>query len=201
MDPERTTVADLLSSIAAKAPTPGGGAVAALTAALGAALGRMVLAYSEGRKSLAEHADLHARVRPALETLQSRVVELAEADAVAYARLNELWRLDEDDPRRREEFQDAVRGAIAVPQEILGAGLELLDLARDLCGASNKMLASDLAMTAVLAEAAVRCAAWNVRINTPQLADRAEATRLEHGVDEALTHAAKTCAQIEAACR
>ncbi|MHC5113985.1 MAG: cyclodeaminase/cyclohydrolase family protein [Planctomycetota bacterium] len=200
MDPQHTTVAELLSSIAEKAPTPGGGAVAALAGALGAALGRMVLAYSEGRKSLAEHAELHGRVRSALDTLVPRVTDLARADAEAYARLNELWRLDENDPRRQAEFQDAVRGAIAVPQEILGAGLELLDLARDLCGTSNAMLASDLAMTAVLAEATVRCAAWNVRINTPQLADRDDAARLEQGVEEAIAHATRTCAEIEAAC-
>ena len=39
---------NLLESLAAKQPTPGGGAVASLTAAIGAALAQMVVNYSLG---------------------------------------------------------------------------------------------------------------------------------------------------------
>jgi formiminotetrahydrofolate cyclodeaminase len=54
-----TQFASLLAQIAAKSPTPGGGAVACATGALAAALAGMVVSYSLGKKSLAAHqADL-----------------------------------------------------------------------------------------------------------------------------------------------
>ena len=51
-----STIGSALEAIAAKQPTPGGGAVASLTAALAAATARMVLHYSLGKPLLAEHA-------------------------------------------------------------------------------------------------------------------------------------------------
>ena len=45
------TLVDFLELTASDAPAPGGGSVAALAAGLGAALGRMVLCLSYGKKS------------------------------------------------------------------------------------------------------------------------------------------------------
>ena len=50
-----TKLADFLNAAAAKQPTPGGGSIAALAGALAASMGEMVLNYSIGKKSLAEH--------------------------------------------------------------------------------------------------------------------------------------------------
>ena len=56
------TLGDFLAATASKAPTPGGGAVAGVTVALGAALGQMVIEYTLGKKRFAEHAALHQTV-------------------------------------------------------------------------------------------------------------------------------------------
>ncbi len=45
----RLPLHDFLADVAARTPTPGGGSVAAAVGALGAALARMALAYTEGR--------------------------------------------------------------------------------------------------------------------------------------------------------
>jgi len=193
-------VGAFLDSLGAKTPTPGGGAVAGLTAALGIALGRMVLSFSEGRKSLAEHAELHASARERLDAARGQALELADADAAAYARMNELWKLPEDDARRRAEMPAAVQAAIDVPRRVMTIADETLDACASLLGRSNKHLASDLAMAAILAEAAARSAAWNVRINLPMLADDAERTRLAREIDAALASAAARCAAIESGC-
>jgi glutamate formiminotransferase/formiminotetrahydrofolate cyclodeaminase len=194
------TVGDALEAIAAERPTPGGGAVASLTAALAAATGRMVLSYSLGRKRLAAHHELHVEAIGELEALSARSLELAEADAEAYGRLNRLWKLDEEDPARRAEWDDAVAGAIDAPSRLVEASLEQLRLLRRLPDATNRHLRSDLAVAAILAEAAARAAAWNVSINLPLLVDDAERSRIAALVEGAVTEARETAAAIEAAC-
>ena len=194
------TVDALLDSIGAKTPVPGGGAVASLTMALGVALGRMVVSYSEGKKSLAEHGDLHAEAMAELARFRTAALDGAAEDARAYARLNDLWKLDAEDERRKREFQPAVRDAIAAPREVMNACLRLLDLLARLDGRTNAMLRSDLAIAAILADAAARSAAWNVRINLPLLDDRAEAEAAERETGKTLERAAAITRGIESAC-
>lgn len=199
-----TVTGDLLAAVAAKAPVPGGGAVAALIAGLGAALGEMVVNYSIGRKSLAEHEALHAAVLTDLAALRERSLTLADDDARAYARLNELWRLDASDPRR-VDFDDAVRDAIAAPMGVVEAAsstmgaLERLLALPDGPATTNRHLDSDLAMAAILALAAAEAAAWNVRINLPQVADEARRAAYEHAVTSTLDHLRAARTRIDAA--
>ena len=52
------TVRDFAAATAARQPTPGGGSVAGVVGALGAALGGMALAFTRGKKKFAEHEAL-----------------------------------------------------------------------------------------------------------------------------------------------
>lgn len=187
----------LLDDIAAKQPTPGGGAVAATVAAIGAALGSMVVAYSQGRKSLAPHADRLAAAANALLAHRERAIDLASADAAAYGALNRLWRLPEDDPDRVAGMPAAVQAAIDAPMAAASLGLETLGVLERLVGHSNRHLGSDLAIAAILAEAAVRSALWNVRINLPMLDDESARSEANGFIDASLKRAAAACRLIE----
>ncbi len=189
----------LLGAIAAKQPVPGGGAVAGIVHAIASALGGMVVAYSEGRTSLAEHGERLATARATLERHRARALDLAAEDARAYEAMNALWRLPEDDPDRRARMPEAVRAAIAAPRATVELGLELLEVLEGLVGRSNRHLGSDLAIAAILAEAAVRSAAWNVRVNLPFVADAEERAEGQAGVDAALKQAAEAGRRIERA--
>ena len=193
----RTPLEDMLSSIAAAEPVPGGGAVAGLVEAIGAALGLMVVGYSEGRPRLAEHAATHAEVRSQLESHRRRALDLAAADAAAYARLNALWRRSEDDPERLAGMPEAVAAAIAAPRAMAETGLETLAALGRLVGRSNRHLGSDLAIAAIMAEAEVRSAIWNVRINLPLLEDAVRRAEVRQFVDHALKESASRCRSIE----
>lgn len=193
-------LADFLDAVAEKQPTPGGGAVASVVAALAAALGRMVIHYSIGKKALSAHDDLHHESLGRLQELGERALRLAQEDAAAYGRLNALWKLDKSDPRRMAEFGAAVEQAIAAPHAVLHACMETLRLLQRLCGTTSPSLASDLAMAAILAEAGARSAAWNVRINLPLLDD--ESVRLVFGqtLEQTLGDAGDIAREIEVAC-
>ncbi|HWB19071.1 MAG TPA: cyclodeaminase/cyclohydrolase family protein [Phycisphaerales bacterium] len=194
-------IAEFVEALGSKAPVPGGGAAAAVVAALGAALGKMVVEYSAGKKSLAGNEALHERAMLTLGALAKRAIELGEADAKAYERLNALWKLDANDARKKREMPDAVREAIAAPNAVMDVCEETLGLAEELVGKSNTMLRSDLAIAAILAEAGMRSAAWNVRINLTLLEDPNEAEGARREIDERLMRAKAACERIDAACR
>jgi len=195
------TVAQLLDAVAAKQPTPGGGAVAAVTVAAAAALGEMVVRYRIGKKAAAGHKVLHEDVVEVLGGLRSAALALAETDAAAFQRLSALWKLDPDDPRRQSEWVDAVAGAIDAPLQVMTAGLTVLDALDRVRGTVGTMLRSDLAIAALLAQSGSEAAGWNVRINLPLLGEGAQAADLEQQTARAVARARSLREQVEQSCR
>ena len=166
-----TAFGALLDQIAAKTPSPGGGAVACATGALAAALAQMVVSYSRGKKSLAAH-------QPALDAAdhyltRARAVfrELGQEDALAYGLVNELQKLPDGDARKARELPGALEAATQVPMAAIAAAADLLRLCESLGPITNTHLHSDLAIAAVLADAAGQASVWNVRVNAAMLAD------------------------------
>ncbi|MEZ6233934.1 MAG: cyclodeaminase/cyclohydrolase family protein [Phycisphaerales bacterium] len=195
----RTPLATLLDQIAAKAPTPGGGAVAGIVGALGCALGEMVVAYSLGKKSMAEHQSHLELEAGRLVVLRGECLRRAEADAAAYARLNTLQRLPADHPTRATEFLEALHDAIAVPMGLAGVCAETLDALVGLAGRSNPFLKSDLAIAGVLALAGAEAARWNVVVNLTDLAaDEREAKRTE--IDAIVDRCASAKSNLDSLC-
>lgn len=190
----------LLEALAAKTPTPGGGAAASAVGALGVALGQMVLAFSTGKKSLAEHSEKLHEAEHRLAATRDLLLELASEDEAAYGLASELSRLPEADPRRGE-LPAATLAAARVPLACLAACVNTLRLLEQLPGITNRHLRSDLAIAAVFAEAGARAAAWNVEVNLPGITDEAERSRLGSESSRLLAAARTLCAEVERACR
>lgn len=197
----KLSVDEYLNSLAEKTPAPGGGAVAAMTTASAAALALMALNYSIGKKSLSEFRELHDEALAGLSKLKDEAIVLGDADAKAFEQLSSLWGLAEDDPKRIADWENAVQGAIEVPKRVMDVGIEILNLLKSLNGAIVSNLRSDAAIAALLAEAGVKSAAWNIRINLPLLESENEATQSETKMNEQLALAAKVCCEIEQACK
>lgn len=193
----------VMEAIASKQPTPGGGAVAAILAALGAATARMTLNYSTGKKSLAEHKTLHDKAAAALKKLSKSALDWVDEDAEAYLKLNALWKLPGDDAKRMREFPDAVTAATNAPMNVLRGAVELLNVLEQLCGATNDKLNSDFAIAAISAAAALQAAQWNVLINLPLIEDEEARDAIQDELDELLSGGAASydaamrhCAQV-----
>jgi formiminotetrahydrofolate cyclodeaminase len=200
MELQELKVESLLRSLGEKCPTPGGGAAAGVTAAIGLAAGRMVLAYSIGRKDLAEHETANTAALQELEIWRDEAVSLAEADAEAFGVVSALWKLPEDHPQRIADWDVAVRAAIAAPLAMCRLCRNASELLSGLPGRTNPMLASDLAVAAILLQAACAAAAWNVRINLPSLGDESERARLAGEAADDVERCRELSAQIELAC-
>jgi formiminotetrahydrofolate cyclodeaminase len=175
-----TAFGALLDQIAAKTPSPGGGAVACSTGALAAALAQMVVSYSRGKKSLAAHQPALDAADHYLTRARAVFLELGVEDAQAYGLVNELQKLPEGDARRTRELPAALAAATQVPMAAIAAAADLLRLCETLAPVTNTHLHSDLAIAAVLADAAAQGSVWNVRVNAAMLPDEAaRASRLK----------------------
>lgn len=167
------TLGAYLDALADAVPVPGGGAVAGLTLAQANALGAMVVGYAIGKPKFAPHDGVHRAAHAAFERGRRAAIEFADLDAKAYARLNALWKLPKDDPRRAD-FQRAVREAIQAPESTVALARATLEQLGVLVGTTSASLASDLRIAIDLAEVAARAAQENVRINLPSLSDETE---------------------------
>lgn len=194
------TFGRLLEDVAAKTPAPGGGAVASAAAALAAALGEMVVAYSVGKKSLAAHAAELEAIGAALAGQRAIFLDLSEQDARAYERVAELLRRPAGDAERERAMPGAVAAAINVPRTALSACADLMSRLERLVEIGNERLKSDTAVAAALCEAAGASAAWNVRANLPLLESAEERVAIEHRVAEEVWALAAARAAIERGC-
>ena len=200
---ETNDVRRLLDAVAAKTPTPGGGAVASMVGALGAALAQMVVNYSIGKKKLAEYESDLCEAIAQCQRARSAMLELAHEDAEAYAALNELSKLPVDDTRRKTEMPVAAALASQAPMTTAAGAMTLLRLFDSLTEKTNPYLKSDLAIAAILASATVRTSAQNVRVNLPTMREvglgrRADELAIE--IDVLVAGAGELESRIVAAC-
>ncbi|MDX9911820.1 MAG: cyclodeaminase/cyclohydrolase family protein [Phycisphaerales bacterium] len=188
-----------LDRLADKSPVPGGGSVAGVVGASGAALAAMVLRYSIGKKSLLEHDPALRDALARVERARALFLALADEDARAYEPLNAAFRLPE--PERAAAIARAAALAILPPRHTLAAASDALRLLESLPSITNKQLHSDLAIAAVLLDSAARSSRWNIAVNLPLLSEAAARESIERESNELLASCARRCAMIESACR
>ncbi len=173
-------VNEFLDRLGSEAPSPGGGAAAALSGALAAALGRMVCGFTVGRPKF---APVEARVRALAEHFAraDRLFRrLMDEDAAAYDVLSAALKLARTDPARPEQVASAARLAATVPLETAALAASVARNADALRQIGNPLLASDAEAAGHLARAALQAAAANVRANLPLMrSEEAEVFRRE----------------------
>ncbi len=192
------SIAAFLEALSARTPTPGGGSSAALTGATGCAQARMVVAYSIGPKT-------DAAARPRLETAADELDRcdrmlraLMDEDAAAYERMTAAGKAARADESKREAHQAAIATAALVPLQMAAIAATALQKLDDVKAITNRYLASDAAVAAMLLDASARAAACSVRVNLKELEPGDARTRIGDGLASLLAHAAERCARIEA---
>ncbi|MEE9395069.1 MAG: cyclodeaminase/cyclohydrolase family protein [Planctomycetota bacterium] len=160
---------EFLRDLASGAPTPGGGAVAGLCGALGAALTSMVANLTIGKKKYAAvENEFKERLAP-LETARYKLRQLMDDDARVFAAYMAAWKLPKGDDDAKAARKEAIRlatlDASEVPLRTLEACRDLLPAIRFAAESGNQNAVSDAGIAALLVTCGAKAAAMNVKIN------------------------------------
>ncbi|RLC72646.1 MAG: methenyltetrahydrofolate cyclohydrolase [Chloroflexi bacterium] len=168
-------VTTFLDELASSAPAPGGGSVAALSGALGAALVSMVCNLTVGKRKYADVQDDIQALLEQSEALRHELVDLLEADVQVYTSVSKAYKMprqtEEEKAARRAAIQAALKDATAVPMKVAEACVKVLDLCIPAAEKGNVNAVSDAGVAALMAEAGLRSAALNVLINLGAIKD------------------------------
>jgi formiminotetrahydrofolate cyclodeaminase len=166
-------VSAFLADLASGEPTPGGGAAAALSGALAAALVAMACRVTMARDASA----LGGETVASADRLRLRLTGLMTEDADAYRALL--------DARRSRGPAEALALALdrctEVPVQVARAGRDVLLLGETVAGRIRPSVLADLAVATTLGWAALESAAFTARANLDDLPDteRGQAWRRE----------------------
>jgi len=190
------TVQEFADETSRDSAAPGGGSVAAVSGALGAALAAMVANLPHPKEAFEE-------VRPKLEEVASRAQELkqelldaVDADTWAFQAFMEASKTA--GPGREAAVREATLGAARVPLSVAETCPEVAELCARARELGMKASASDAAVGAGMARAAAIGAAMNVRINLKDMAEDPQALELLDRADAAVRSTRAQASQVEA---
>ncbi len=182
------SVSGFLASVASSNPVPGGGSVAAHAGALAAALTQMVAGLTIGKKKYtAVDSEMKEAALKAV-ALGNQLTSLVKRDAEAYALVSEAYKLPKEPAdaaaRRSETVTNALLKAAEVPLETARAAVEVAQLAALVAEKGNTNAVTDAGVAALLAAAAAKGAAYNVRVNVQALEDKSRGQSLAREAEQ-----------------
>ena len=92
--------------------------------------------------------------------------------------------IPKDDPDRDEVMEEALKGAVTVPYEIVVKCCEALEIIKEYADKGSVIAISDAGCAASMCKAAMESAALNVYVNTKPMKDREYAEMLNVKVRE-----------------
>ena len=168
-------VADFVHEVSRDTPAPGGGSIAALAGALGAALASMVTNLSIGK---AEFDSLYQDLCDLAEKAQrikDELIHLIDADTEAFNEVVKAMRMAKDTNEQRavraQAMSDGYKTAAEVPLRTAQLCRQAIDVCLLAAKIGNEAVLSDAGVGALMAFAGVQGAVYNVKINLPQIKD------------------------------
>ena len=171
------TVTQLCDATASNSPAPGGGSISAMAAAYAGALVCMVAKLTLGKKGYEDVQEEMRELDLEADAMRQVLLEDIQKDSESFNGFMEALALpkdtEEQKARRTQAMQEALKGACAVPYEVAGKALRMLQLAVDAVTKGNINTASDGMVGVLMGRAGVIGALNNVRINLRGIKDEA----------------------------
>ena len=183
MEMQDMNVRELIELTASNAPAPGGGAIAALSGAFGAALAAMVGSLTLGKKGYEDAQEEMAEMTDKGKNLAKKLLAAMDDDANSFngymAALGMPKGTEEEKTIRRAAMQDALKSASLVPLNTAKPAAEVFPLAEAAVKSGNRNAVTDGLVAAMMARAAVLGALLNVKINLGSIKDEAFVQELQ----------------------
>ena len=194
------TVTQFLDELPSNSPAPGGGSVAALAGAAGAALASMVCSLTIGKKKYAEVQDEMKAVVEQTELLRRELTQLIDKDTEAFNAVMAAFGLpkgtEQEMATRSAAIQEATKAATLVPLSVMRTCEKALLHTRIVAQKGNKNSASDVGVAALMLQAGCAGAALNVRINLSGLRDAAFVQKIAQQSGEIILNVEKTAREV-----
>ncbi|XP_066115244.1 formimidoyltransferase-cyclodeaminase isoform X1 [Saccopteryx bilineata] len=161
--------------VGARSATPGGGSVAAASAAMGASLACMAGLMTYGRRQF-EHLDTTMRrLIPPFHAASARLTTLVDEDARSFEACLEAMKLPRNTPEERDRraaaLQKGLRQAVAVPLALAETVASLWPALQEMALCVNVACQSDLQVATKALEMGMFGAYFNVLINLKDISD------------------------------
>ncbi len=181
-------IGGFLSELASDSPAPGGGSVAALAGSLGAALSSMVCNLTIGKE---KYADVQQEIKDTLkksEQLRKELIKLIDEDTEAFNDVMKAFKMpketEEQKEKRKQAIQKGYKTAAKVPLETAKTCEKILDVAMVVAEKGNKNSITDAAVSALMAQAGVKSAILNIKINLGSIKDDELVEKISFEIDE-----------------
>lgn len=184
-------IKDFIEELSSSSPAPGGGSVAALSAALASSLGSMVFNLTVGKKNYDELGEAEKnKILSSLEETKrgsEEFLRLMEEDTDSFLKLMSAFRLPKDTEEnkklRGEKIQQGYKAAIEVPLKVASSAFKIYDYILTACELGNINAVSDAGVAALLIQTAIEGAVLNVKINLSSIKDEMYKTEVSKQID------------------
>jgi glutamate formiminotransferase/formiminotetrahydrofolate cyclodeaminase len=172
----RMTVKDFSDEVSRDTPAPGGGSVAALAGALGAALASMVANLWQDKAESAAAASELIEAAEIAQRVKDELVLAVDEDTNAFNAYMEARRLPggtaAERAARDRQMQEGLKAAVRVPYQTALAAYQGMQAAWTVVRHGNVSSITDGAVGVQTAYAGIRGGIWNVLINLKDITDR-----------------------------
>ncbi|WIF94886.1 cyclodeaminase/cyclohydrolase family protein [Caminicella sporogenes] len=182
------SIKEFLEETASSSPVPGGGSIAALSAATALALVEMVANLTIGKKGYEEVQEEMKKIASRAEEGRKEFINDIDRDADAFDKVMAAFKLpkntDEEKSSRKQAIQESFKNAALVPLEVAKKALNSMEMISTIVEKGNQNAVTDGAVAAMMARTAVLSALYNVKINLGSIKDEEFVNKLSKEVDE-----------------
>lgn len=194
------TCEDFVDVLASKSAVPGGGGAAALTGAIGIALGSMVCNLTIGKKKYAEHEESVKSILEKARSLEKDLIGMIDEDAECFLPLSKAYGLpsstDEEKKIKSETMENALKKACEVPIKIVKVCYESIKLHEDLVDKGSRLAISDIGVGVQCLRSAILSGQLNVLININSIKDEKYVNEVRNEINSLVEEGVKICDEV-----
>lgn len=195
-------VDDFTDEVSRDSPAPGGGSIAALAGALGAALSSMVANLTYLKDGYEQYKDEMEQTATRAQEIKDKLVIAVDEDTFAFNDLMNAFGMpkdtDEQKKARSAAIQEGYKKAAAVPLDSARLCLEAMKVCLTTAKHGNKNSITDAGVGALMGYAGVQGAVYNVKINLVSIKDKEYKAKMKADLGQLLADAKAIRDEVDA---